>query len=384
MAMRSFFVCVLLITAVAPASAQSPSATPSRSPVGGSCVPAPGASPSPVPVKPSIQPDATPFPAPTLAPTASEPAAWPTLGGTAHRIADAPFGADWPLGVWTGKRAIVNDLVTGRTLSYDPGQDRWRRLARSPAGLDQARALWTGDRMLLAGDLPDDGGVTAWAFDPRADAWGPLTQTPFAGHLADAAWAEGAMVIRIDPLPDDQGLPVGEIGYHIFDSAAGCWRDAARPDPIDARLVGVAGRILGIGPRSVSTLDPSTGIWSAPAPRPVRDDEPGIVIDERVVFLTDGKGGESYDPATGTWATIATTCPILSGSSVAGGTLIIGDTFAFDTATNACYRLPNLHDRHRGFAFYQWMDDQLLIWSGGKSEDSRGLPDGIAYRPILP
>ena len=373
------------MTMPADAASQAPSVSPR---VSAACT----TSSSPVATTLASRPpgEATATPAPTVgASPPRDPSAVsgtrPRLGGRYVRIADSPFAPKAGVGVWTGQVAVISDALTGRTLAYDPARDRWERLARSPARIDLAWPVWTGDRMIVVGDLADDGGIETWAYTPATDSWNELTDGPLRGHLSSLAWQAGSLAARISPLPDDVGI-IDADTFAILDEAGRCWRAIESPASMDAALLGVSGHIVGIAPRQAQILDPLTGTWSTPIATPVDIREPGLLVGDRVLFLPlasneEGTGGWSFDPATLTWTAVAADCPVWTGYATAAGSLAVNDTFAFDTDTGTCYRLPRSPVRHRRDPLRLWLDDRLLVWSGNGGEESPEKRSGYVYLP---
>ena len=301
----------------------------------------------------------------------------PQLGGRYTRVSDSPFAPKASVGVWTG-----------RTLAYDLASDRWVPLARSPARIEQVWPVWTGDRMILVGDLADDGGIETWAYTLATDSWSKLTDGPLPGHLASLAWQAGTLAARISQLPDDVGI-IDADRFAILDEPGRSWRAIESPASTDAALLGVAGHIVGVAPRQAQVLDPLTGTWSASVATPVDIREPGLVVGDRVLFLPfassdGGTGGWSFDPATMTWTVVPTDCPMWTGYATAAGSLALNDAFAFDTATGTCYRLPRSPGRHLGWARRLWLGDRLLVWSGNRGEELPQTRSGYVYIPPAP
>jgi hypothetical protein len=182
---------------------------------------------------------------------------------------------------------------------------------------------------------------------------------------------------------------VGDIDadtFAILDEAGRCWRGIEAPASTDAALFAVAGHIVGVAPRQAQVLDPLTGTWSGPVATPVDIREPGLVVGDRILFLPfastdEGAGGWSLDPATMTWTTVATDCPVWTGHATAAGSLALNDAFAFDIDSETCYRLPRSPGRHRGWALRLWLDDRLLVWSGNRGEELPQKRSGYVYVP---
>lgn len=131
-------------------------------------------------------------PTPTIEATPDASAASgnrPRLGGRHVHIAESPFAPEASAGVWTGRVALITDVGPGGPSRMTPPgiAGSPRPVPRPVSG--RCRPVWTGDRMILVGDVTDDGGIETWAYTPATDSWSELTDgpLPWAPRIARVA-----------------------------------------------------------------------------------------------------------------------------------------------------------------------------------------------------
>ncbi len=241
---------------------------------------------------------------------------------TALPATGAPSARSGHVAVWTGTEMIVwggaADLSGAR---YNPSTDTWTAttLTGAPPDYVEPRVLWTGSRMVVWGGVvpPPPGGAgvcgsgdpssvnTGAVYDPATDTW---TATPTAGapvprkgHVL--AWTGSALLVS-------EGYLYGsDAGGSL---AGGTWTPFALAGAPSMRAyphgAWTGSRLLA---------------WS------------GLASGVCGVSTTPLAGGESYDPATDTWAVMpaaGSTAAVQHGSaSVWTGTELIvwgGDTAA--------------------------------------------------------
>ena len=322
------------------------------------------------------------------------PSADELSAGGWERMARAPFGTDRDLAAWIGHRMIATDWSTGRTASYDPRQDRWRKRATAPHSVGStARGVWTGREFVIV-EVADDGpGLTGLAYDPAEDRWREIAPRAAASDgldhgLAGALWT-GSHVIVVDA----PGMVAA------YEPTADCWLTLPEmPGDATAWAAYWTGSELLVDSRSetdrvtMAVLDPVAGTWSEATPGPldvaaVRSG--GTWIDGRVVYVswreTDedstGAWNAVFDPSARTWSTFDHDCDTNAyGKSVPAGELIVANDArrALDSRSFECTDLPTSPSAFNGTEVVLWTGADLIVWSGHQS-----LPEPARRRGFI-
>ena len=242
--------------------------------------------------------------------------------------------------------AGANDEGASTSELFDPATDTWspgpdltqERNQPSSIGLPDGRVLLVGGEG--GGDNPL--APTAEIYDPSTNAW-TATSTMKVGR------ANPGLAI----LPDGRVLAMGgfagfqgtgqQMTCEIYDPAADTWTATGDMNVIRVFAASTAlpdGRILIVGgtPATGDIYDPASGTWTATGPIGLSHGEYSYGVlatmpDGSVYFTTGGGSGSRLDPATGTWAPVASgpVAPFVkSATPLAGGKVLVAEGLSAD------------------------------------------------------
>ncbi len=137
-----------------------------------------------------------------FAPLAFDPGtgSWRSLPGSPHQ---PRWGGAW---AWTGTELIVvgggdaGDPTTRQGSALDPDAGTWRTLPDLPIGLNLGDAVWTGETMVVIGSEVDRRNHAstrtsiAMSYDLGEDAWRRLPDPPVSSQTAATAFSDGRLV----------------------------------------------------------------------------------------------------------------------------------------------------------------------------------------------
>lgn len=222
------------------------------------------------------------------------------------------------------------------------------RMGRRPHDLGRSRQRRSG--LLSACNRYLDQSVTVARAVP-AWARGPL-DAPIGGSVADAAWTGTSVVIVTDGEAVEDGA-IEPAAAAVFDFARRAWCEIPRP-PVTGRidLVWTGAELLALGspwpadgPMEMSRFDLASDTWSTATGTPLEGGSGGIPLGGALLFLggppDDGLAWDAwYDPAADSWHPIDTECPVRTSGSIWTGTLVVGEEYAYEPTTGACFTVP--------------------------------------------
>lgn len=293
-------------------------------------------------------------------------------------------------GVWTGSELIVwggsySSSYYGNGASYDPSSNTWTALAAPPStfyGRRYHSAVYapTTKEMILYGGYSSSCSGTycadGAAYDTVAKTWRVIKAAPIAGrYLHDAVWAGSKMVVF-----GGYGSTCSGASYcgdsAAYDPATDTWTTLTPPTPaLDGRYY-VNGLATGTG-GSLATFWGGYGSYVSSA--------------------YERNTGATFDPSTGTWATInAPSDSILPNSRryrqtmwwgagklwVWGGygsSSYLGTGASYDPSTTTWTSMTDTNaPTVRYHATAVWTGSEAIVW-GGYSGSARN--DGKIFRP---
>lgn len=264
---------------------------------------------------------------------------------------------------WTGDRvliwggfeifrdgAYVDDPAQLRDgLAYDPDTDRWSSIPEAPIDGGPAVGAWTDHEFVVVSRA-----AQAAAWDPAARTWRRLPDPPIPQGFLESVWTGSELIVL--GLTEGGNDPV--VGAS-FDPAAGEWRQIAEV-PYDGLVLGVNPTWTGSEMLFVHhAYDPSADTWqilSIEGCDGWGGLPGGVWADHRLLSQVQG-----YDPATGR-------CSMLPDAPIRPG-----------------FEMDGIELRTHEFHTPVWVDDRLIIWSGGSGSDVifNGA-DGVVFTPAAP
>jgi N-acetylneuraminic acid mutarotase len=285
----------------------------------------------------------------------------------------------------------------------------WTPLPSPPATRPGASDVWTGQELLTWGGAngkSDDYSPSAegYAFDPAAGSWTSLPPAPIPGKYALATWA-GTEIVFL-------GVGVDRTPWQAeaFDLATRTWRVLPTP-PIPPRTgevvqwTGSEVIVWGGGdPGEASNLDgaaydPSTDTWRSIADAPFGLNQAdgmwtgthmavfGALLDGRNIADTKHSVGESYDPSTDSWQTLAPSAlsPQATAAVWLDGRMVAFDygwkAASYDPATDSWDPLGDL-DFQSGECYPDGAVVGMEVFAFGCGEAATLSPGDRTWTPI--
>jgi hypothetical protein len=114
--------------------------------------------------------------------------------------------------VYDGNEIHVLGARPDTVFSFNPSNNRWRRLPRTELGTDGLVAAWTGNRLIAAG-------ATTRAYDPPRDLWTTFASSPL-GHRegAQGVWTGRELIVWGGLVPPPANVSSGP--KYMSDGAA--------------------------------------------------------------------------------------------------------------------------------------------------------------------
>jgi hypothetical protein len=282
-------------------------------------------------------------------------------------------------------------------------QTAWGRLPQAPIKVDAAlTGVWADNELIVSGVRAGRDGTflqpteVAAAYDPVARAWrrfsapprmdGPCGRTSAWTGTEVLVWGCFGKAAALDPQTNRwRSLPQAPTGEGIA-----VWTGS--------ELIGWGGGCCGDAWSAGSAYDPATGTWRTLARSPLAPSQQpvGAWTGSELVLFVAGKnpdGGPypaslaraaAYDPRTDTWRRIRPMPAQATGTAVWDGreVLVVGDgraAFAYDPAADRWRRLAPLPSARFGVTAV-WTGKRLLVWGEGRDATASQLR-GFALDP---